>query len=137
MTACIANDGIYSEPNLVQSLTKDGKKLLPIHTGEQRRAVSSETAAKVRRMMVAVIEKSKTTNAKPDNVRVAGKTSTAQTGQFDKDGNELCHAWITGFFPVNHPRYAVTVFVEYGGYGNQAAAPVFREIIGEMTDAGL
>lgn len=137
MTACIANDGIYSEPNLVQSLTKDGKTLLPIHTGEQRRAVSSETAAKVRRMMVAVIEKSKTTNAKPDNVRVAGKTSTAQTGQYDEDGNELCHAWITGFFPVNHPRYAVTVFVEYGGYGNQAAAPVFREIIGEMTDAGL
>lgn len=133
MTACIADDGIYSVPNLVQSLTLDGKTLLPIHHREQRRAVSSETAAKVRRMMVSVIEKSETTNAKPENVRVGGKTSTAQTGKYDEDGNELCHGWMTGFFPVNHPRYAVTVFVEYGGYGNQSAAPVFREIIEKMT----
>lgn len=137
MTACIANDGIYSQPRLFCGLTQDGETLLADRPTEQYRAISSETAAKVRRMMVSVIEKSKTTNGRPENTRAAGKTSTAQTGQVDADDNELYHAWMTGFFPVNSPKYAVTVFVENGGYGNQIAAPVFREIIEQLTAAGL
>ncbi len=135
MTAAIADDGIYSEPKLIRGLTADGTALLAESQSRQHRAVSSDTAAKVRRMMVSVIEKAKNTNGKPDNTRAAGKTSTAQTGKTDADGNELCHAWMTGFFPVNHPQYAVTVFVENGGSGNETAAPVFREIIEQITDA--
>ena len=65
-----------------------------------------------------------------------GKTSTAQTGQYDAEGHELCHGWITGFFPADTPRYAVTVFVENGGYGNESAAPIFRTIIDQMTING-
>jgi cell division protein FtsI/penicillin-binding protein 2 len=66
----------------------------------------------------------------------AGKTSTAQTGRTDADGKELCHAWMTGFFPAYQPQYAVTVLIENGGSGNDAAAPVFRRIIEEMRRAG-
>lgn len=137
MTACIANDGIYSQPKVFRGLTQDGETLLADQPTEQYRAISAETAAKVRRMMVSVIEKSKTTNGRPENTRAAGKTSTAQTGQYDENGDELYHAWMTGFFPVNNPKYAVTVFVENGGYGNQIAAPVFREMIEQITEAGL
>ena len=135
MTAAIADDGIYTAPKLIRGLTADGKALLAEFQPEQHRAVSSGTAAKVRRMMVSVIEKAKNTNGKPSNTRAAGKTSTAQTGRTDADGNELCHAWMTGFFPVNHPQYAVTVLIEDGGSGNETAAPVFREIIEQITEA--
>ncbi|HOR22406.1 MAG TPA: penicillin-binding transpeptidase domain-containing protein, partial [Ruminococcus sp.] len=55
-------------------------------------------------------------------------TSTAQTGRFDENGEELCNAWITGFFPAYSPRYVLTVLVEDGGYGNDSAAPIFRRI---------
>lgn len=137
MTACFADKGIYTEPKLVRGLTADGSTLLADSAPMQHRAVSEETAAKIRRMTVSVIEKAKQTNGKPDNTRAAGKTSTAQTGRTDDDGNELCHAWMTGFFPVNQPKYAVTVFIENGGSGNEAAAPVFREIIEQITAAGL
>lgn len=137
MTACIANDGIYSEPILVRGLTMEKDILLTETEFVQHRAVSSETAAKVRRMMVSAIEKSKNTKGKPENTRAAGKTSTAQTGKTDENGNELCHAWMTGFFPVNHPQYAVTVFIENGGSGNEAAAPIFRKIIEDITSAQL
>ena len=135
MTASLADDGIYTKPKLIRGLTTDGKTVLGEAAPEQHRAVSSETAAKVRRMMVSVIEKSRNTNGKPENTRAAGKTSTAQTGRTDANGNELCHAWMTGFFPVNHPQYAVTVFAEDGGSGNETAAPVFREIIEQITAA--
>ena len=121
----------------MRGLTTDGSTLLADSVPVQHRAVSEETAAKIRRMTVSVIEKAKQTNGKPDNTRAAGKTSTAQTGRTDDDGNELCHAWMTGFFPVNQPKYAVTVFIENGGSGNETAAPVFREIIEQITAAGL
>ena len=137
MTACIANDGIYSEPSLIRSLTADGQTALSEPNSVQYRALNDKTAAKVRRMMVSVIEKAKQTNGKPENTRAAGKTSTAQTGKFDADGNELCHAWMTGFFPVNQPKYAVTVFIENGGSGNETAAPIFRDMIEQITAADL
>ena len=134
MTACIANDGIYTQPNLMRGLTADGSKLLPQKAPEQHRVISAQNAFVLRRMMTAVLEKSKTTKGKPRNIRAAGKTSTAQTGQYAPDGSEYCHAWMTGFFPVYQPQYAVTVFVENGGSGNEAAAPVFRQIIEQIAD---
>jgi penicillin-binding protein 2 len=79
-------------------------------------------------MMIATVRENKDSKAKTEKISVGAKTSTAQTGRFDSNGNELCHAWITGFFPARQPKYAVTVLIENGGYGNEAAAPVFREI---------
>ena len=133
MTACIANGGTYYTPRLVTALTVNGRDCQVYGERSGSRVLQPETAAALQRMMRAVIYKSDTTNAKPDNITAAGKTSTAQTGRFADDGTEYCHAWMTGFFPAYHPRYAVTVFVEDGGSGNQAAAPVFREIIEQMT----
>ncbi len=134
MTACIANDGIYTEPSLIRGLTDDGQTLLPGQKPEQHSTVGKETSGKLRRMMAAVLADQQTANARPAGIRAAGKTSTAQTGRFDPDGKEYCHAWMTGFFPLARPEYAVTVFVEDGGSGNQAAAPVFREIIEQIAD---
>ncbi|MBQ8921408.1 MAG: penicillin-binding protein 2 [Oscillospiraceae bacterium] len=134
MTACIANGGIYHAPKLMLGVTADGNTLRPFDTAEGSRAISEETAEALRRMMQAVIYENEATNAKPANTTAAGKTSTAQTGQFAADGTEYCHAWMTGFFPAEAPRYAVTVLIENGGSGNQAAAPLFREIIERMTD---
>ena len=134
MTACIGNDGIYTPPQLIAGLTADGSQLLPQEQPESVRVLSHQTAFELRRMMTAVLEKSKKSKGKPSNVRAAGKTSTAQTGQFAPDGTEYCHAWMTGFFPVYQPQYAVTVFVENGGSGNEKAAPLFREIIEQIVE---
>ena len=41
---------------------------------------------------------------------------------------------ITGYFPVSEPKYAVTVLCEDGGYGNDCAAPIFKEIAERITD---
>ena len=132
MTACIANDGIFCTPRLVLGRTADGTALAEQSDTRSRRVLQSETAEMIREMMAAVLEKSDSANGKPYNTRAGGKTSTAQTGQFDDSGTELCHAWMTGFFPLSSPRYAVTVFAENGGSGNETAAPVFRAVIEAM-----
>ena len=134
MTACIANDGVYCVPRLVIGKTPDGITAQADAKQESQRwrVLRSENAAAIREMMTAVLEKSDSANGKPYNTRAGGKTSTAQTGQFDETGTELCHAWMTGFFPADTPQYAVTVFAENGGSGNETAAPVFRAIIEAM-----
>lgn len=132
MTACIANGGIYSDPRLVIGETADGNSIMRHGQSQQHRAISEETAATIRDMMQAVLEDKDHANGKPHGITAGGKTSTAQTGRYAEDGTEYCHAWMTGFFPAEDPQFAVTVFAENGGSGNQTAAPVFRRIIEEI-----
>lgn len=138
MTAAVAADGWMPEISLVRGLTEDGATLsTPGSAKESRRVLSEEVAQQLRVMLTAAVDGNADSKARARNTKAAGKTSTAQTGRYDaQTGEELCHAWMTGYFPADAPRYAVTVFVEEGGSGNDAAAPVFREIVEEMTAAG-
>ncbi len=133
MTACIADNGFYHTPYLVQGITEDGETVAELPKTAGRRVLSANTAMSIQQMMCAVLKEGEKQNGLPTRTTAGGKTSTAQTGQFAPDGTEYCHAWMTGFFPAEAPQYAVTVFVERGGSGNQAAAPIFREIIDRIA----
>jgi penicillin-binding protein 2 len=72
------------------------------------------------------------------SVRMAGKTGTAQShsyaggrGQHGATGRwvDRDHAWFIAFAPYDDPRYAMSVLVEHGGMGAEAAAPKAREIM--------
>ncbi|MBQ3939841.1 MAG: penicillin-binding protein 2, partial [Oscillospiraceae bacterium] len=134
MTACLANSGIFTTPRLVVGTT-DGSRMPQMTDPDQRYALHPETARTLCDMMQTVLTDESHANGCPSNTTAGGKTSTAQTGRFAEDGTERCHAWMTGFFPADSPRYAVTVFAEDGGSGNETAAPVFRRIIEEITRA--
>ncbi|MFA6075165.1 MAG: penicillin-binding protein 2 [Negativicutes bacterium] len=56
-------------------------------------------------------------------ISVAGKTGTAE----NPHGRD--HAWFVAFAPFDNPQLAISVLVEQGGYGSEAAAPIAREII--------
>jgi len=59
-----------------------------------------------------------------EEVRIAGKTGTAQVGEGKDD-----HAWFVGYAPADHPRLAFSVIVEHGGHGGETAGPIAREIV--------
>ena len=63
-------------------------------------------------------------------VSVAGKTGTAQAppGQ--------AHAWFTGFFPFQNPKFVICVFLEHGGPGYYSCV-VAKHIIKDMAEGGL
>ena len=73
-----------------------------------------------------------------DPIVLAGKTGTAQAHDY-KSGHgahgavgawaQRDHAWFVAFAPADDPRYAVSVIVEHGGFGGDAAAPKAREIM--------
>ena len=129
LTCCIANNGQMPILRVIRGLTLDGKTVENEKKPQLAYAMDVEIAKELRRFMASAINNNIHSKAKPNNTIVCGKTSTAQTGRFDEAGEELYNGWITGFFPENRPKYAVTVLVEDGGYGNDAAAPIFREVV--------
>ncbi len=136
MTASIANDGVYITPRLLLGMTEDGKTLINATKMEAKQVISPETAQKVRELMITALNTAEDANGLPFFTTAGGKTSTAQTGRYDENGDEFCNGWMTGFYPAIEPRYAVTVMIENGGYGNVCAAPVFRNIIDAMATSG-
>jgi penicillin-binding protein 2 len=70
--------------------------------------------------------------AKIEGFDVAGKTGTAQVvgkqanlkGQAYKD-----NSWFVGFAPSRNPEIVVAAFIENGGWGAEAAAPVVHAVL--------
>jgi penicillin-binding protein 2 len=72
-------------------------------------------------------------------IKMAGKTGTAQSHNYTAghagqhgargDWSTRDHAWFIAFAPYDDPRYALSVLVEHGGFGAEAAAPKAREIM--------
>lgn len=128
MTCGIANDGDMPVARLIAGYSLDGEHVENEKPPVYAKSISKNTAYYLQDLMISAVNENRETNARPAHVLAAAKTSTAQTGRYDENGVEYCHAWITGYFPIEAPGYAVTVLVEDGGFGNDAAAPVFREI---------
>jgi penicillin-binding protein 2 len=70
--------------------------------------------------------------ARIDGFEVAGKTGTAQVvgkqsnlkGQAYKD-----NSWFVGYAPYRNPEVVVAAFIENGGWGSEAAAPVAHAVL--------
>jgi len=130
VAAGVANNGLVMKPYLVSEVrAPDLSPIDSARTEELSRAVSAQTAAQLRDMMVAVVETGTGTNAQIDGVRVAGKTGTAQRGEGRRP-----LAWFVSFAPADNPRVAVAVVVEDAGEvseisGNQLAAPIAQDVM--------
>ena len=127
MTCAIAGNGTLPAVRLVRGVTENGRTVLREETGLSETGISADTAQFLRRLMCYTAA-DEDFQGMPAHVSMGAKTSTAQTGRVDESGDEYCHGWVTAFFPADCPQYAVTVLAEDGGYGNQTAAPVLRQI---------
>lgn len=132
-TVSVANGGILPSVRLVAGMCGSIENFSLENPLSGERVMSEETAAFLRQAMFDTIQMSVKT-AIPDGVTAAGKTSTAQTGQFKPDGSEIVRVWFTGFFPYENPKYAVTVLCEDGVSGTLTAAPVFADIAAQVTE---
>lgn len=136
LAAAIANGGYAVTPKLVLGTADENEIFTAAPDYAQNRVMSEETAARLREMMISVVEEGSGVNAKPEQGGAGGKTASAQTGQLDEDGNETVHAWFVGFYPAEEPRYAVAVFAEGMESGSDFAAPVFKEICDGIAETG-
>ncbi len=108
------------------ALATDGKAARPqIKTGTPDRVqvfqLTEEQIEQMREALVGVVTQGTAAASAIKGVQLAGKTGTAQTGQF-VNGTELNHAWFVGFAPADKPSIVVAVMIEFGGHGTRAAA---------------
>ncbi len=59
------------------------------------------------------------------NITVAGKTGSAEA---PPDGSKT-HSWFACYAPADKPRIAMCVFIEHGGHGGSAAAPIAKVLL--------
>jgi len=124
MLNTIVSGGVYREPRLAREVHKKSGEVVrayPLDPG--KRAISSETAEKLRVLLESVVDHGVGREAGVPVYGSAGKTGSAQIG------NGSVNAWFAGYAPRSNPRYVVTVLVEKGASGGESAAPVFREIM--------
>ncbi|MGN0846512.1 MAG: penicillin-binding transpeptidase domain-containing protein [Kiritimatiellia bacterium] len=120
-TAAVADDGLMLAP----TLSPAAKPAL------RARAFDFAAAARVKKMMRAVVRGGTARACDIAGLDVCAKTGTAETGT---DGAD--HAWFTCFAPEAAPRLVVTVVVERGGFGAAAALPVAKGVLLEARNLG-
>jgi peptidoglycan glycosyltransferase len=130
-SAAIGNGGVEMQPTLIKKLIEPNlAELKTLTPTVYSTPISSDTAAKVRDMMISSVADGAASNATIEGVQVAGKTGTAQNGV-----NDPYTLWFTGFAPASDPKVAVAVVVENGGglgqdaIGNQIAAPIGKKVL--------
>lgn len=95
------------------------------------RVLQPEVAAEVKELMREAVKYGTGRTANIPGLQVCGKTGTAEA----PSGHD--HAWFTCLAPRSRPEIVVTVLIENGGYGSQAAAPVARALLQEAVELGL
>ena len=71
----------------------------------------------------------------PQRGTAAGKTGTAQTGQFAA-GKELKNYWFAGFYPVRNPRYTIVVLQDGQTGPSRTSAAIFAQVCDALDAAG-
>jgi penicillin-binding protein 2 len=95
--------------------------------------LSSVTTEELRKGMMEVVSNGTGGAAELKNVKVAGKTGTAQWGPKKK---ERTAAWFAGFAPADAPKYAFAALYEGApgefAHGGTVAAPIVGDLLREL-----
>jgi len=135
--AIIANGGAFYQTRLVKQIQSIDDKVV---TGYELRLLdelplSRKNLEAVREGMIDSVTGGRATGrrASVPNVKVAGKTGTAQWGP---KNNQRYAAWFVGFAPAEEPRYAFSVIYESdpneNAGGGASAAPIVGKVLKEL-----
>jgi penicillin-binding protein 2 len=136
--AIIANDGVALAPHLVKSVenVKDGTVRQIALQPTRAFNVKPEYLAVIKNALAGVPREGTSATAFVGAKYVSGgKTGTAQV--YSLKGEKYSsrvderlrdHAWYVAYAPVDHPRIAIAVLVENGGFGSTGAAPIARAV---------
>ncbi len=143
--AAIGNDGIYTEPRIVEEARNSEGNVVYRPEGKQHRMVSEKVAKQMREILATVFDKG--VGEHPINGTMAGvvvpgfkcggKTGTAY--KYDHSirsysTNRYLGSFV-GLAPIDNPRLAIAVMIDEPSgdhhYGGKVAGPAFAQIASE------
>jgi penicillin-binding protein 2 len=117
VVAAIGNGGWRVKPHLLAGQT---------HTSTTKRqwlGIAPETLDVIQLGLLAAVQQGTAQRLNDGSIPLsAGKTGTSEVV-----GNQP-HALFVGYAPADHPKVAIAVIVENGGYGGVTAIPVAQEV---------
>ena len=141
--ATLANGGTRYVPYLVEAVIDAGGNELERFEPQvaYQVSVSQEDMAAVRKGMELVTEPGGTAYARfsdfPKEIKIAGKTGTAQTSRAGDNKNKDFDGIFVGFAPYDEPEIALAIIVEYGTGGSVSAAKVARDVFIDYFNLSL
>jgi peptidoglycan glycosyltransferase len=124
ITSAIANGGILMEPTLIDEVVNTtGESVKKTQTSVYKRLMTSNEANLLGKLMQGVVNSGTATALSGRGYTVAGKTGSAE---FDEYGSS--HSWFVGYSNVDDPDIVVSIIVENGGTGSEAAVPIAAQI---------
>lgn len=137
--SAIANNGVLLKPHIIKEIDNSDGTLLTAKAAEQvRQVITPETAKELGLLMEKVISEGGGKKGRVKGYRFAGKTGTAQ--KLKEDGSGYAEgryiASFVGFGPLDDSQLAAIVVIDDPKgdyYGGEIAAPVFSEIMAQVT----
>jgi cell division protein FtsI (penicillin-binding protein 3) len=131
--AAVANGGELLQPAIVQEIRDNDGTVIYKHTRRVvRRVMTPEVAAKVRKMLMGVVQEGTARGAALVNYTLGGKTGTARRVDPGHGYSGAYTASFVGLFPAEDPEYVILVKVDGPRetiYGATAAAPVLKIVL--------
>lgn len=142
--AALANGGTLYQPFFIKRVeTVEGKPVRDFSKHVRGNVpLSAETVSCLKECLFKVVNTPSGTGTRAHipGRDVSGKTGTAQVinlGRGSRSTRESGfedHAWFVAYAPKDTPRIAVVVFVEHGGHGGSAAAPIAHRILSKFFE---
>lgn len=128
LMAAVVNGGKLVRPHILKGESSENRPDSTI-------VIKPENIRLIKKALMGVVSDPNGTGrlARSDIVKIGGKTGTSQVvgGSTYGDVPEKYrdHAWFVAFAPEENPQISVSVFIEHGGYGSTAAAPIAKRLI--------
>ncbi len=134
MANIVANGGLLIPLRVVKDIPQ-ARESLPERSTPYKRVIPASTAETLTRFMIEVTRRGTATNARLDGYEVAGKTGTARKFMHGSYSLNNHVASFVGFVPAHDPVISMVVVIDDPKglfYGGDVAAPVFRDIAGQV-----
>ncbi len=119
LAATIANRGHFFTPHLIKKF-KNGT-LIPVEFLKKHQTrVEAQHFQPVIDGMEQCVLSGTATGARIPDIPLCGKTGTVQ----NPHNRNKDHSVFFGFAPKDNPKIAIAAYVEFGGFGSSAAAPI-------------
>ena len=131
LTQIIANNGTYKPLYMYDSIINNDKNIIKkFQNSKSEEIISPYIMTKIKEIMKSV---SKDGTAKELNDLDSGCGVKTGTAQSSLNGVSITHGWITGFYPSDNAKYAITVLVEGTENESKSAIPIFKEICNKIN----
>ena len=128
--ATLANNGVWVQPHFLYKTISDKKDSLFVPK-KKKLPISDKVLAILQEALYKTVnEKYGTgTRAHLDNVKVYGKTGSAENHQ-----SKITHAWFSGYAVLPKMTIAFTILMENAGHGGSQGAPLAKQFISYLYE---